>query len=133
MPIVVGFVPTPEGRAALRRAADEAVLRDTEVIVVNSHRGGASFTGAEAMSFEAELAEVAAVLKARGLDNAVRILARRNHPAKDLAAVAEEYDAKMIVVGLRRQHPIVKALHRSDLMELLSFTPCPVLAVAADA
>src|SRR5437764_89491 len=39
--IVVGYVPKPEGRAALRRAAEEARLRDSKPVVVNSHRGPA--------------------------------------------------------------------------------------------
>ena len=41
--IVVGYVPKPEGRAALRRAAEEARLRDATLVVVNSHRGGREF------------------------------------------------------------------------------------------
>ena len=40
MPIVVGFVPTKEGRAALARAAEESALRSTKLVIVNSHRGG---------------------------------------------------------------------------------------------
>ncbi|HET8983509.1 MAG TPA: universal stress protein, partial [Pedococcus sp.] len=38
MAIVVGYVPTKEGRAALRRAADESLLRKTKLIVINSSR-----------------------------------------------------------------------------------------------
>lgn len=44
--IVVGYVPKPEGRAALRLAAEEAKLRDASLVVVNSHRGGVSSTPA---------------------------------------------------------------------------------------
>lgn len=132
MSIIIGYVPTPEGRAAFRRATEEASLRHTEVIVVNSHRGGPGFTGEEAMAFEAEMAEAAEGLAGRGLENDVRLLVRRNSPAKDLAAVAREYDADLIVVGLRRQHPILKALGGSDLLELLAIAPCAVLAVGAE-
>ena len=45
MAIVVGYVPTKEGRAALRRAADEALLRKSKLIVINSQRGGRDFDG----------------------------------------------------------------------------------------
>ena len=38
--VVVGYVPKPEGEAALDRAIEEAKLRGTTVVVVNSHRGG---------------------------------------------------------------------------------------------
>ena len=44
--IVVGYVPKAEGRAALRRAAEEATLRDAKLVVVNSHRGGRGFDSA---------------------------------------------------------------------------------------
>ena len=56
MTIVVGFVPKPEGRAALRRAAEEARLRATRLIVVNSNKGGGSLSGEEAAQHERELA-----------------------------------------------------------------------------
>ncbi len=36
--VVVGYVPKPEGEAALDRAIEEAQLRDAELIVVHSHR-----------------------------------------------------------------------------------------------
>ena len=38
--IVVGYVPSPEGEAALDRAVDEAKLRGSNLLVVNSQRGG---------------------------------------------------------------------------------------------
>jgi nucleotide-binding universal stress UspA family protein len=41
MTIVVGYVPTPEGEAALNAAVAEARLRDQPLHVVNSSRGDA--------------------------------------------------------------------------------------------
>ena len=41
--IVVGYVPKPEGEAALARAIEEAKLRGDKLVVVNSHRGGREF------------------------------------------------------------------------------------------
>ena len=41
--IVVGYVPKPEGDAALDRAIEEAKLRGDKLVVVNSHRGGREF------------------------------------------------------------------------------------------
>src|SRR3954447_21136390 len=55
--IIVGYIPTPEGRAALHRAADEAKLRHTKLIVVNSHRGS-DFDAEEAVALEREFEEV---------------------------------------------------------------------------
>ena len=39
--VVVGYVPPPEGRAALARGITEAQLRGTRLIVVNATRGSA--------------------------------------------------------------------------------------------
>ena len=41
--VVVGYVPKPEGEAALNSAIAEAKLRNAKVVVVNSHRGGSEF------------------------------------------------------------------------------------------
>ena len=39
--IVVGYIPTPEGRAALARGVAEAKLRQVKLVVVNTSRGDA--------------------------------------------------------------------------------------------
>ena len=88
MPIVVGFVPTKEGRAALARAAEESALRSTKLVIVNSHRGGrdAVDVGPESPT-EKELASVLDDLKGRGIDTEVHALVRGNEPAEDLIAI----------------------------------------------
>ena len=41
MTIIVGYLPTPEGHAALRHAAQEAILRRQSLTLVDlSHHGG---------------------------------------------------------------------------------------------
>ena len=46
--IVVGYVTTPEGQAALRRAAEEAKLRSATLVVVHSNKGGTALSAVEA-------------------------------------------------------------------------------------
>ncbi len=41
MTIVVGYVPTPEGEAALTQAIAEARKTDTTLLVINSSKGDA--------------------------------------------------------------------------------------------
>lgn len=132
MAIVVGYVPTKEGRAALRRAADEAQLRRTKLIVINSHRGGHDFDSKEALRFEQELESVQAQLDDAGVEHEVRQLVRGNEPAEDLIAVAEEVDAAFIVIGLRRRTPVGKLILGSNAQRILLDAPCPVLAVKSD-
>lgn len=132
MAIVVGYVATKEGRAALKRAAEECVLRGTKLVVINSHRGGKDFDANEASQFETELARVQAVLEEKGLEHEVRQLVRGNDPAEDLISVAEEEKADFIVIGLRRRSPVGKLILGSNAQRILLDAPCPVLAVKAE-
>ena len=133
MAVVVGYVPTKEGRAALRRAAEESQLRRTRLIVINSNRGGRDFDATEAQHFEAELRQVQSQLDEEGIDHEVRQLVRGNDPSEDLIAVAEEVNATFIVIGLRRRTPVGKLILGSNAQRILLDAPCAVLAVKADA
>jgi nucleotide-binding universal stress UspA family protein len=130
--IVVGYVPKPEGRAALRRAAEEAKLRDAKLVVVNSHRGGRSFDDDEASASDAALAEVRSQLDPTGVPYELRQLVRGLEPAEDLVAVAEQVKADFIVIGLRRRTPVGKLILGSNAQRILLDAPCPVLAVKAE-
>ena len=129
--VVVGYVATREGRAALRRAADECELRKTKLIVINSQRGGKDFDPEEAAKFEAELERVDRQLKAVGLEHEVRQLVKGNEPAEDLIEVAEAENAEFIVIGLRRRTPVGKLILGSNAQRILLDATCPVLAVKA--
>lgn len=131
MTIVVGYIPTEEGRAALRLAADEAVLRNTRLLVISSHQGGASLSAKDIQSFEDELSEVRTRLDAAGVVNEVRTLIRGNDPSEDLAEVATQEKADFIVIGLRRRSPVGKLLLGSNAQRTLLDAPCPVIAVHA--
>jgi nucleotide-binding universal stress UspA family protein len=131
MAVVVGYVPTAEGRAALRQAAQECRLRNTRLVVINSSRGGRSLDAQDAARWEKELAEVRARLDEEGLEHEVRQLVLGLEPAEDLIAVAEEVSADMIVIGLRRRSPVGKLILGSNAQRVLLDAPCPVLAVKA--
>ena len=131
--IVVGYVPKPEGRAALRRGAEEARLRGFRLVVVNSHRGGREFDRDDALESQAQLDEVRDQLSDSGVQHEVRQLVRGMDPAEDLVAVAEEVSADFIVIGLRRRSPVGKLILGSNAQRVLLDAPCPVLAVKADA
>lgn len=132
MAVVVGYVPTAEGRAALRKAASECRLRNTRLVVINSNRGGKDLDAGEAARYEAELDEIRAELDADGIAHEVRQLVRGLEPAEDLIAVAEEVSADFIVIGLRRRSPVGKLILGSNAQRILLDAPCPVLAVKAE-
>ena len=133
MAVVVGYLPTPEGRAALRRAAQECKLRRARLVVINSNRGGKELDAAEATAYEQELDTIRAELDSIGIANEVRQLVRGLEPAEDLISVAEEVSAEFIVIGLRRRSPVGKLILGSNAQRILLDAPCPVLAVKAEA
>ncbi|MCA0336620.1 MAG: universal stress protein [Actinobacteria bacterium] len=129
MTIVVGYVPTKEGHAALDRAIAEAKLRSQKLVVINSNRGGRDFDGDANARSEDELERIEADLREGGLEVEVRQLVRGKEPAEDLIAVADESDADLIVIGLRRRTPVGKLILGSNAQRILLDAPCAVLAV----
>ncbi|QIK76311.1 universal stress protein [Nocardioides piscis] len=130
--VVVGYVPKPEGEAALETAIAEAKLRGSKLVVVNSHRGGQEFDHDKAGAAEKELVSVRAKLDAAGVQYDVRQLVRGFEPAEDLISLAEANSAELIVIGLRRRSPVGKLILGSNAQRILLDAHCPVLAVKAD-
>ncbi len=129
MSIIVGYVPTKEGRAALDRAVAEARLRSAKLVVINSNRGGRDFDGDQGARSEEELDRIKDSLEAEGVEVEVRQLVRGKEPAEDLIAIADEADADLIVIGLRRRTPVGKLILGSNAQRILLDAPCAVLAV----
>jgi nucleotide-binding universal stress UspA family protein len=132
MPVVVGYVEKPEGRAALTKAAEEARLRGTRLVVINSSRGGREFDADEAVTSQRHLDEVRHRLERDGIEHEVRQLVRGQDPSEDLIDVAQEVGAQLIVIGLRRRTPVGKLILGSNAQRVLLDAPCPVLAVKAE-
>jgi nucleotide-binding universal stress UspA family protein len=130
--IVVGYVPKPEGHAALGRATEEARLRNARLVVVNSHRGGREFDRDDAVQTEADLEDIRRRLDEAGVAHEVRQLVRGMDPADDLVNVATEVGAELLVIGLRRRSPVGKLILGSNAQRVLLDAPCPVLAVKAE-
>jgi nucleotide-binding universal stress UspA family protein len=127
--IVVGYVPKPEGRAALRRAAEDAVSRRERLVVVTSV---SDLPGdATGQVDHDEVTRVGEALRAAGVEHEVRQLVRGQDASEDLIAIAEEVQADMIVIGLRRRTPVGKLILGSNAQRILLDAPCPVLAVKA--
>lgn len=131
MTIVVGYVPTREGRAALRRAAQECVLRGSDLLVVSSVRAGKPFDAEASAQFDAELESLGAQLDASGLRHEVRKRTASVDAAEDLIEAADEISAEAIVIGLRRRTPVGKLILGSNAQKILLDASCPVLAVKA--
>ena len=128
MTVVVGYLATVEGRQGLVAAAEEARRRNTDLVVVVTERTHA-LTPEAAEERQAELEVLARTAKAEGVDVDIRTLGERRDVAEDLIAVAEEVDAELLVIGLRRRSPVGKLILGSNAQRILLGSPCPVLAV----
>jgi nucleotide-binding universal stress UspA family protein len=130
--VVVGYVPKPEGAAAVTAAIAEAKLRGAKLVVVNSHRGGDTFDAEKSAKADAEMESVRKRVKDEGVDVEIRQLVRGFEPAEDLIGIAETESAELIVIGLRRRTPVGKLILGSNAQRILLDAHCPVLAVKAD-
>lgn len=131
MTIVLGYVDTPAGRAALRHGIEEAKLRGTRLVVINSSHGREYLDEATLSAEDHALDGVRAQLADSGVEHEVRRLVRGREPADELIDVAEEMKADLIVIGLRRRSYVGKLILGSNAERILHDAPCPVLAVKA--
>ena len=129
MTIVVGYVPTPEGEAALSAAITEAQLREEPLHVVNSSRGD-SLSDPRYASEDA-LDKVRAQLDASGLPYEVKQFVRGHEASEELVDEADRLKASLIVIGIRRRSPTGKLITGSQAQRTLLDANCPVLAVKA--
>jgi nucleotide-binding universal stress UspA family protein len=129
MTIVVGFVPTPEGDAALAAAISEARLREEPLHVVNTSRGD-SLVDNRFASGEA-LAAVRSRLDESGVVYEIDQQVSRHDASDQLVETADRIKASLIVIGLRRRTPTGKLITGSQAQRILLDANCPVLAVKA--
>lgn len=122
MSVLVGFIRTPEGKAALERGVAEARLRGTRLLVVHVH---------EPHEGPHNVTDLRLQLEAAGVDCAVESGYRGLDPADDLVHRAEAEDAELIVIGIRRRTAVGKFLLGSNAQRVLLDARCPVLAVKA--
>lgn len=129
MTIVVGFVPNPEGRAALTYAVKEASLRQAPLVVVNASRGDAMIDTAFAQGPDLDAARTE--VEAAGLAWDIRQPVRGLEVADEVLTVARETAAELLVIGMRRRSPLGKLLLGSHSQHILIEADCPVVAVKA--
>ncbi|MEI6374038.1 MAG: universal stress protein [Actinomycetes bacterium] len=130
--VVVGFIRSPEGQAAVTSAVEEVRRRSGRLVVVHSARGGDHESTEQTLADDEALEELEGQLKSEGIEFAVRALVRGKEPADDLIEIAESESAVLIVIGLRRRSAVGKLLLGSNSQRILLDANCPVLAVKAD-
>ncbi len=127
--IVVGYTPTPGGRAALMAAVHIAEERKRPLVVVNSSRGDALADPGFAQP--ADLDWASTTLEEAGIEFSIRQFVRGREASEEVLDVVEEVDAELCVIGIRRRTAVSKMILGSNAHRILMDAPCPVLAVKA--
>lgn len=130
MPIIVGYVPSKEGRAALTAAIDEARSRDSRLVVINTSTGAALIDSRYAT--RGDLAEAREQLDQSGVDYELSQSVEARDAAHVIVDTARRTNASLVVIGLRRRTPVGKLILGSSAQTILLEADCPVLAVKAD-
>jgi nucleotide-binding universal stress UspA family protein len=129
MTIVVGYVPTPEGEAALAAAITEAQRREQPLHIVNSARG--DVLADKRYASEDVLDEVRARLDQTGVAYEIHQMVRGHEASEEIVEAADRVKASLIVIGLRRRTATGKLITGSQAQRILLDANCPVLAVKA--
>lgn len=124
--IVVGFLPSKTGEAALQEAAKLARESGDRLIVINSSRADTTFDSALATPAMLEVVDQA--LSGAGVDHVVE-QPLGHDPADHLFEAIERYSARLVVIGLRRRSLLGRILFGSTAQRVLLHSPCSVLAV----
>lgn len=114
--VVVSYLPTPEGEAALARAAREVAENGGPLVVVPSRGPGE------------QLDESVARMAADGVE--VEVVSPQGADVTDaLLEVVRTRSARLLVIGLRRRSAVGKLILGSHAQRILLDADCPVLAV----
>jgi nucleotide-binding universal stress UspA family protein len=127
MTVLIGYVPTPVGEAALAAGLAEAAARGDDVVILNSPRRGSTV--------DADLVgpDVADELLAAA--STAGVTARIDHTdhgadiVDAFTSLVESTGARLVVIGMRRRSPVGKLMMGSDAQRLLLSLDAPILAV----
>jgi nucleotide-binding universal stress UspA family protein len=127
MTVLVGYVPSQEGYAALSAAVDYARTTARPLVVLNVAVGNnfADPTFAD----EKDLDAVRKGLAESGVEPDIRQVTDARDVAEELLKLADALPASLIVVGLRRRSVVGKLLLGSNAQHIILSANCPVLSV----
>jgi len=127
MTIVIGYVPTPVGDAALDAGLAEAAAHGDDVVILNSPRRRSTVDGD--LIDETAAADLVARARAAGVTATVDQAEHGAELVETFKAAIERTSARMVVIGVRRRSPVGKLVMGSDAQRLLLELDVPVLAV----
>lgn len=129
MTVIVGYRPTAEAAAALRRAIHEATLTQTLLSIIYSLERPAG--GPDELSVEHATDALSHELADSRLDHHIRLLEPGEDPA-DVILDNITSDCDLVVIGIRPRSRVGKLILGSVAQRVLLEARCPVLAVKSN-
>ena len=127
MNILVGYIPTPEGIAAVDWAIAEAQEHRASLFVLNTGKDGNYADPQFATAHDIDALD--AQLGQAGLEHTIVRPTDGVSAADSLLSTAATVDADLIVIGIRRRSPVGKLITGSTAQAVLLAADCPVVGV----
>ena len=129
MTVLLAYIRTPDGDAALAAAVQEARWRATNAVVVNVTRPASEVDSP--MSAEQVLDAAAALFQGAGVEVDVRQLPPSSDRAGDILTAISDIRPELVVIGMRRRSPVGEFVFGTTSQGILRGAECPVLVVKA--
>ena len=127
MNIVTGYIPTPEGVAAVDYAIEQARTTGSRLTVVNTGKNGDYSDPVFATAQDIDALD--SQLEAAGIEHEIVRPTEGGPAAASILSAAEKAGADLIVIGIRRRSPVGKLITGSTAQAVLLGADCPVVAV----
>ena len=131
MNILVGYIPSPEGLAAVDWAIAEAQEHRAALFVLNTGKAG-NYADPQFATAE-DIDALDAQLSASGLEHTMLRPTDGVDAADSIISAASQNDIDLIVIGIRRRSPVGKLITGSTAQAILLNADCPVVGVKAKA
>lgn len=125
--ILVGYIPTPEGIAALDYAIAYAAQNAARLTVVNTGKDG-DYAHPQYATAE-DVDTIDDLLASQKVDHTIVRPTDGKPAAEAILDTAVEVGADTIVIGVRRRSPVGKMLAGSTAQSIILRADCPVIAV----
>jgi len=110
-------------------AVEEAKLRNEKLIFIHSLFGGDKTSEKEIEAGEKLLDYVASLAQSNGVETEKHLLIRGKEPEEDIVEFADEVNASLIVIGVRKRRPAGKLLFGSVAQQVILQAKQPVVCI----